>query len=321
MKYVFRTIVLLVFCALVVWVIVSRPSLPIESASNSRYPVATEALKAHVHFLSVECIPRDHEHTENLNKAANCIKSAFTKSTDRVEFQSYVANGKEYKNVIGIYGPDSDEILIVGAHYDAFSNLPGADDNASGVAGLIELGNLLSSVALQSRILLVAYTLEEPPYFRTTQMGSAIHAQSLVASNTKVKLMISLEMIGYYSDAQNSQDYPNALLRFLYPKQGNYISIIDQLKENNAYAIKQTINSYTEIPAHSINAPAFIPGIDFSDHMNYWKYDYPAVMITDTAFYRNRNYHTAKDSYEKLDYDKMAQVIYGVFKYIETNNT
>lgn len=321
MKFVFRGIVFLAFCVLLVWVAVARPTLPTESSYNPKYPVSEDALNTHVQFLSIDCLPRDHENTHNLNKAASYIENAFAMSADEVELQSYTTDGEEYKNVIGIYGPESDEVFVVGAHYDAFVDFPGADDNASGVAGLIELGNLLSQVSLQSRIILVAYTLEEPPYFRTEKMGSAIHAQSLTASNAKVKLMISLEMIGYFSDAEGSQDYPNPLLRLFYPKQGNYISIIDQMPANNARAIKQAINAYTDIPAYSINAPAFIPGIDFSDHMNYWNNNYPAVMITDTAFYRNVNYHTPYDTYDKLDYEKMAQVIYGVFRYLIANNT
>ena len=167
----------------------------------------------------------------------------------------------------------------------------------------------------------MAYTLEEPPYFRTEKMGSAVHAQSLITSNINVKLMISLEMIGYYSNAEGSQEFPNPIMRLLYPNKGNYIAIIDQMFANNAGAIKKAINNHSNVRAYSINAPKSIPGIDFSDHMNYWNRNYPAVMVTDTAFYRNKNYHTPEDTFKKLNYEKMAQVVYGVFKFLEVNNT
>lgn len=321
MKIIIRILIFLVICILLGCVAITRPNLPTNSINHSEHLISPAALSAHVQFLSETCLPRDHKNTQNLDKAASYIETAFTSSAEQVELQTYTANGENYKNIIAIYGPESDEVYVVGAHYDAFVGFPGADDNASGVAGLIELGTLLSKVSLQSRIILVAYTLEEPPYFRTEKMGSAVHANSLVANNENVKLMISLEMIGYFSDVEGSQEFPNPIMRFLYPNKGNYIAIIDQMFANNARAIKKAINTYSSVPAYSINAPKSIPGIDFSDHLNYWNNSYPAVMITDTAFYRNKNYHTAEDTFEKLDYEKMAQVVYGVFKFLEANNT
>jgi len=321
MKIIFKIIVFLIICILLGCVAITRPNLPTNSLSTLNNSVSPEALRTHVQYLSESCLPRDHENINNLNKAASYIENEFITSAEHVELQPFTANGETYKNVIGIYGPESEEVYIIGAHYDAFVAFPGADDNASGVAGLIELGNLLGKTPLKSRIILVAYTLEEPPYFRTDKMGSAVHAQSLVANNTNVKLMISLEMIGYFSDAEGSQEYPHPIMRWLYPNKGNYIAIIDKMFANNARAIKKAINTYSSVPAYSINAPKSIPGIDFSDHMNYWNSNYPAVMVTDTAFYRNKNYHTPEDTFEKLDYKKMAQVVFGVFKYLESNNT
>lgn len=319
MKIIIHILVFLALCILLGCVAITRPSLTTYSSYNPEHTVSPEALSAHVQFLSETCLPRDHENTLNLNKAANYIENAFSQSADQVELQTYVANNYEYKNVIGFYGPESDEVFIVGAHYDAFMDFPGADDNASGVAGLIELGKLLSKASLESQIILVAYTLEEPPYFRTENMGSAVHAQSLISNKVKVKLMISLEMIGYFSEVEGSQEFPNPIMRLLYPDRGNYIAVVDQMFTNNAHSIKQAINTYTDLPAYSINAPKSIPGVDFSDHMSYWSNSYPAVMITDTAFYRNKNYHTPEDTYDKLNYEKMSQVVYGVFKYLQDN--
>lgn len=321
MKIIVRLIVFIVVCILLGFVAITWPNFPISNSPTPSDSVSAEALSAHVRYLSETCLPRDHENTQNLDKAAHYIQDSLNKSTEHVALQTFTAKGKNYNNVVAIYGPESEEIYVVGAHYDAYAELPGADDNASGVAGLIELGNLLGKTALKSRIILVAYTLEEPPYFRTEQMGSAVHAQSLAVNKTNVKLMISLEMIGYFTDEKNSQEFPIPIMRWLYPSEGNYIAVIDQLFANDASAIKKAINTHTNVPAYSINAPRSIPGVDFSDHMNYWNRDFPAVMVTDTAFYRNKNYHTPEDTFEKLDYEKMAQVVYGVFKYLEANNT
>jgi hypothetical protein len=158
--------------------------------------------------------------------------------------------------------------------------------------------------------------LEEPPFFRSNNMGSAVYAKSLSESGAEVKLMIALEMIGYFSDEQGSQDYPSPLLGLYYPSAGNFIAIVDQMWSVQAQRMKKSMARATELPVCSINAPGFIPGIDFSDHINFWHNGYPAVMVTDTAFYRNHAYHTNDDRAERLNYKKMAQVAYGVFDYV-----
>lgn len=183
------------------------------------------------------------------------------------------------------------------------------------MAGLIELGRLLSSVALERQVLLVAYTLEEPPFFASETMGSYVHASSLTSK--KVKIMISLEMIGYFSDDPNSQNFPISLMSLIYPSQGNYIAIVDRLTANDAVRLKSAINKYTDLPAYSINAPASIVGVDFSDHRSYWHFGFPAIMVTDTSFYRNTAYHTKHDTHDRLNYVLMAKVVYGVFKYVQ----
>ena len=237
-----------------------------------------------------------------------------------MSIQPYQVNGQTFQNVISTYGPDGAPILVVGAHYDTYGNLPGADDNASGVAGLLELNRLLASFVernvLNKQIILVAYTLEEPPIYATNKMGSVIHAESLKGKD--VALMISLEMIGYFDDQVNSQDYPIGALGLLYPDEGNFVAVADQMFSSSGVALKKTINQQGLISAYSINAPAAIPGIDFSDHRSYWAVNIPAVMITDTSFYRNPNYHTANDTFETLDYLKMSYVVNGVLAHIKS---
>jgi Zn-dependent M28 family amino/carboxypeptidase len=161
---------------------------------------------------------------------------------------------------------------------------------------------------------LVAFSLEEPPYFRTTGMGSSVHAVSLSKQNVRVRAMFSLEMLGCFSDAPNSQHFPIGVLSAFYPSTGNYIAVVGRLSDGLLVRrTKAAMRNAAPLPVYSINAPQFIPGIDFSDQLNYWHAGYGAVVITDTAFYRNRNYHTAQDTAEKLDYKRMAMVVEGVY--------
>lgn len=312
-RIIVRTLTLTCITFLFIFLLVARPLYVFQENDVTDDFVSAEKLKDHVIFLSETISPRDSEHPENLDKAADYIQEQLMLSSADVTFQNYSVDGQNYKNVIAQYGPANNESIIIGAHYDVFSTLPGADDNASGIAGLIELGALLQSQSLNHRVILIAYSLEEPPHFATKSMGSYVHAESV--KNQNVKLMISLEMIGYFSE-QSPQNYPVSLMSFYYPNKGNFIAIVDKLSTNNAIGLKSTINQYTNLPAYSINAPQSIPGIDYSDHRNYWAFDIPAVMVTDTSFYRNTAYHTPEDTYDRLNYDAMAQVVFGVFKYI-----
>jgi Zn-dependent M28 family amino/carboxypeptidase len=227
--------------------------------------------------------------------------------------QAFRANGGTFRNVLAAFGPDTRERIVVGAHYDAAGPYPGADDNASGVAGLIELAHLLGKSPLPLRIELAAFPLEEPPYFATHQMGSAVHAASLKEQGVPVRAMFCLEMIGYFTDEPGSQRFPTPALKPFYPSAGNFIVIAARPEEGAlTRRVKRAMRAAGPLPVYSINAPAAVPGIDFSDHRNYWRAGYPAVMITDTAFYRNPNYHTPRDLPETLDYGRMAGVVRGV---------
>jgi Zn-dependent M28 family amino/carboxypeptidase len=299
------------------WLILARPNFHLKDDSKiSKNPIDTAALRKHTSVLSKDLVPRNYPNIENLNKVAKYISESLTSSGGHVTEQQFEVDGAEYKNIIAEFGPQGKEIIVVGAHYDAKGEHPGADDNASGVAGLLEIGRLLGEVQLKTRVALVAFTLEEPPFFRSDEMGSAVYAKSLAESGTAVKLMIALEMIGYFSEEKESQDYPMPLLRLYYPSTGNFIAVVDQLVSRQAQRMKASMAQTIDLPVYSINAPSFIPGVDFSDHVNFWRNGYPAVMITDTAFYRNHAYHTNEDRAERLNYEKMAQVVYGVFNYV-----
>lgn len=270
-----------------------------------------------VNVLSNIVPPRNYLNLESLNKASGYIVSELKKTRCELKIQKFIVNGKEYKNIIGSFGlENSKERLIIGAHYDVYSKTPGADDNASGIAGLLELVRMIDreKPLLKYRVDLVAYTLEEQPFFRTDSMGSARHAKYLKKNNINCIGMINLEMIGYFSGKKESQKYPLSLLKIFYPNKGDFIAVVGKFGQQNIVRkIKRNIAENSNISVWSMNAPAIIPGIDFSDHMNYWRQGYNAVMISDTSFYRNPNYHLKSDTIEKLDFDKMAEAIRGVY--------
>ena len=289
---------------------------PLIRTANITSPVSVDParLESHVRALSESFVPRDESHPENLDRCAAYIRREFESAHARVSEQPFTVAGKTYRNVIAQFGPETKEVVVVGAHYDAAGPLPGADDNASGVAGLLELARLLGNAQLSIRVELVAYTLEELPFFRSEQMGSAVHAKALKREGAVVRVMFSLEMIGYFSDARDSQHFPSSVLSLFYPTEGNFISVVGKMGAGMLVRkIKKAMAEATSLPVYSINAPRLIPGVDFSDHLSYWREGYPAVMITDTAFYRNVNYHTMWDTAEKLDYQRMSQAVEAVY--------
>lgn len=283
--------------------------------------IDTSLLRIHVNALASLSPPRNAFNTASLNLAAAYIESTvvFTGCTFRE--QKYLVKNNEYKNIIVTLGRGANKTVVIGAHYDVADGQPGADDNASGVAGLLEIVRTLKKyeARLIRQFEIVFYTLEEPPYFNTNHMGSYIHATSLADSGRKIELMVCLEMIGYYSNEKKSQTYPLGILNLFYPTIGNFISAIGNY--NSAHYTNQickTINRYTRVPCRSLVAPGFIFGISLSDHRNYWKYNMKALIITDTALFRNHNYHSPDDKPETLDYFKMAEVAKGVSLFLLT---
>lgn len=275
--------------------------------------VSADRLEAYVRALSERFVPRDYLHPENLDRAAAYIGTELEAAGGTVAEQPFEVRGTTYRNVVASFGPNGTDRIVVGAHYDAAGELPAADDNASGVAGLIELARLLAAAPPAAGVDLVAYSLEEPPYFRSPHMGSAVHARSLREQGVRVRAMISLEMIGYFVDTPGSQGFPIGVLRWFYPSEGSFIAVVGRLGDRALVRrIRGAMRRASPLPVHSINAPRWVPGVDFSDHASYWDAGYPAVMITDTAFYRNPFYHTARDTAGTLDYGRMAMVVRGV---------
>jgi Zn-dependent M28 family amino/carboxypeptidase len=286
----------------------------IRAAARPAAAVDPARLEAHVRALA-GFAPRDEGHPENLDRAAAYVRQELQRAGGRVEDQTFEVSGETYRNVIARFGPESRERIVVGAHYDAAGPYPGADDNASGVAGLIELAHLLGKDPPPLRVELVAYTLEEPPHFAGLTMGSAIHAASLKKQGVRLRAMIGLEMIGYFTDEPGSQQFPAPGLSLLYPSRGNFITVVGKLGQGPLVRrIKKTMaRGAAPLPVESITAPTSLPGVDLSDHRNYWAAGYQAVMITDTAFLRNPHYHRDSDRPETLDYRRMARVVAGVY--------
>ncbi len=312
-------VILLAMIVVALWALFTQPIQEMESQPEIVL-VDDVRLKNHVVKLSTIFPPRSDD-VDNLDITASYIYKEFSKSNKDTEYQKYDVWGVEYKNVVSRFGPKTDEIIVIGAHYDSAGGLPGADDNASGVAGLLELSRLLKGVQLEVEVQLVAFSLEEPPYFRSKDMGSFQYAQSLNESNANVVLMINFEMIGYFTDAENSQEYPMPWLSGVYPEVGNFIALVGAYSEiPELRMLKRSMSRFPGLPVVSINAPPFFPGMTLSDHLNFWWFGYPALMITDTAFYRNKAYHTSADLPETLNFRKMAFVVQGVYDYLNMYN-
>ena len=277
-------------------------------------PVDVARLEAHVKRLSVDFHPRRYDRLDNIERTVQYIADELRTTGAAVSTQDIEVGGRTYKNVIARFGPATGPLLVIGAHYDSFGITPGADDNASAVAGLLELARLLGQAPATRSIELVAYAFEEQPRSSNADMGSAWHARALRTANREVSLMLSLEMIGYFVDAPGSQRFPAPGLSLLYPNRGDFIALVGRLSDYGVMRrVKSAMSGATRLPVHSINSPRRVPGIENSDHVNFWDADYPALMVTDTAYLRNPNYHGPGDTWQTLDYRRMAQVVQAVY--------
>lgn len=284
---------------------------------NDRNQELIKNLERHVKALSNDIGERNFIQYRNLERAADYIKKEFEKYGYSPEEQIYHFEGSPFKNLIAtkkgrLY---SDKIIIVCAHYDSVAGSPGADDNASGVAGILELSRLLSKEDINKTVRFVATVNEEPPFFTTQDMGSLVYAREAKKRGDSILGVLCLESIGYYSDKRKSQSYPFGLSLF-YPDKGNFIGIVSNLSSRRL--LKKVVKEFRRqsgFPVEYLVGFSFLaPAISFSDHWSFWEFGYKAVMITDTAFYRNPYYHTAFDTSEKLDYQSMSLVVRGLYR-------
>jgi Zn-dependent M28 family amino/carboxypeptidase len=266
-----------------------------------------------VEFLANEIGVRSWNERKALALSADYIERAFRDAGLMPSLQEFPYDGHTYRNVVAEVKGTSPEVLVVGAHYDTVEGSPGADDNASGVAGLLELARLAAKEPPELTVRFAAFCLEEPPVFRSSRMGSAVCAKALREEGVPVRGMIALEMIGYYCDQRGCQYYPLPVFRLRYPAEGNFIAFVGNRGSRAlTHEMRDGFRESTTLPVASLNTVRIVPGVDFSDHSSFWKQDFDAFMVTDTAFYRNPHYHGHTDLPETLDYDRMARVVQGL---------
>lgn len=271
-------------------------------------------LRQHVEQLAGVIGERNIFRPHALAAAAEYIRREWRQQGHSVSAQGYAVGDLWCENLaIEIEGQASGkEIILVGAHYDSIRHSPGADDNASGIATLLELGRSFSLLEPERTLRLVAFVNEEPPFFYWGRMGSGEYARAARARGENIRLMLSLEMLGYFDDAPGSQGYP-PLLRYFYPERGNFIAFVANLASR--HALQEVVSAFrtrSDFPCEHLATFVWVPGVAWSDQLSFWRVGYPAVMVTDTAFYRNPHYHSTSDTPEKLDYGKMAQVVNGL---------
>ncbi len=285
---------------------------------------STERLRADVEQLARELVPRDASSPANLDRAAEWIATAMRGAGLEVELQSYDVRGTTYRNVIGFRAglEPAAPVRVLGAHYDAYGPHPGADDNASGVAVLLEVVRTLQPEAPRRGQYFVAFSTAEPPFFGTRDMGSRRFAERLVERGVGVDLMVALDGVGYFDETPGSQRFPAPGLGLLYPSRGNYIEVVGdaqagpwirQLKLHLLSACDPgEPKSRPCLPILSLRAPAFVAGVAASDHRSFRDLGLPGVLVTDTGALRNRRYHTPEDTPETLDYERMADLVRGL---------
>ena len=252
--------------------------------------------------------------TENTMRAAMHIERSLRMSGYSVRRQTYDAEGLASANLeVEIRGSKRpDEIVIVGAHYDSVEESPGADDNASGVAAMLAIARAFAAERPDRTVRFVAFANEEPPNFKTARMGSLVYAKECYERREDIVAMLSLETIGYYDATPGSQNYPG-VLSALYPSTGDFIAFAGNIGSRDL--INRCIRSFrksVEFPSESAALPGFIEEAGWSDQWSFWQFGWPAVMVTDTALFRNPNYHRPTDLPDTLDYDRMSRVVDGL---------
>ena len=275
-------------------------------------------LRVNVNRLVQFYKPRNSQHPEVLDQAADYLASELEASGATVTRHRFSLAGEkaQFQNVVARFGPQNGApLILLGAHYDAHGDFPGADDNASGVAVMLAVGRMLKEErALKGPVELVAFTLEERTHMGAGLQGSTVYAWTLRQEQVPVKAMLSLEMLGTFNDAPGSQRYPFPGLGLLYPDVGNFVAVVAPFWDTGlARTVKGAMLGAASVPVESINAPGFIRGVHDSDHYPFIRQGFPAAMLTDTAWNRNPRYHTAQDTLDTLDYDRMAEVSRGVY--------
>jgi hypothetical protein len=277
-----------------------------------------EELHADVQKLAGEIGERNMWHYPQLNAAADFIENSFSRAGLHPRRDSYELRGQACHNIEAEISGTRREIVLIGAHYDSVFSSPGANDNGSGVAAMLALARRFAGRKTERTLRFVAFVNEEPPYFLSGEMGSLVYARRCKERGDKISAMISLETIGYFSDAPNSQVYPSRALGAFYPKVGNFIGFVSNVHSRTLLRrVIALFREHAKIPSEGAALPWFIPGVSWSDQWSFWRNGYLGIMVTDTAPFRYPYYHSANDTPDKLDYDRFTLVVSGMQKVIE----
>lgn len=271
-------------------------------------------LEKHVRYLAEEIGDRNVVSFEALEASFQYISAVLGEAGYQVSTQEFEAMRATVKNIeVEIKGATlPDEIVVVGAHYDSALGCPAANDNATGVAAVLEIARSFANKTPDRTVRFVAFVNEEPPFFQTEGMGSWVYARRCRQRNENIVAMITPETIGYYTDEPDSQHYPPPF-SLLYPSTGNFVAFVGNYASRDL--IHQSISSFRKnasFPSEGIAAPGFITGIGWSDHWGFWQEGYPGLMVTDTAPFRYKHYHKTTDTPDKIDFDRMSRVVEGL---------
>jgi len=301
-----------------IWFMIAMPGEhhrgPLQPLGSGDQPLLTD-LRAHV--VAVASEEHNVEHPQALERSARYIETALAGFGYVVTRQEFDTEGVRVRNLevaVAARAPDARRLVVIGAHYDSAQGAVGADDNGSGVAALLELARALKARPPVDgiEIRLVFYVNEELPWFGTEEMGSYVHASNLKREGREVVAMLSLETIGWYSDAPGTQRYPFPFDLF-YPSTGDFIGFVANPRSRGL--VRRVVGSfrrYADLPSEGGVGLESIDGVTWSDQWAYWELGWPAVMVTDTAPFRYPYYHTPQDTPDKLDYDRLARVVKGL---------
>lgn len=276
--------------------------------------IRSEELQRYVYTLAGEIGERNVYRPRALQAAGDYIEAEWRAQGYTVERQVYQVRNVSCANLeITIPGRSHPtDVILLGAHYDSVRGGPGANDNGSGVAALLAISRCCRALQPGRTLRFVAFVNEEPPFFSWNQMGSTVYAKAARARADRIRLMMSLETIGYYSDEPGSQQYP-PLFRYFYPDRANFIAFVANLRSRQVLRNSVTaFRAHSDFPVEHVATFGFVPGVSWSDHLSFWRQGYPALMVTDTAFYRYPYYHMATDTPERLNYPAMAEVTRGL---------
>jgi len=303
--------------ACLLWYMVTAPG---KSYSGELKPLTAEdtRLRGNLRDHVVAVASKEHNvfHFAELEAAAQYIELTLSRFGYRVDTQRFKAAQGEVRNIeVEVKGAArAQEIIVVGAHYDSVMGAPGANDNGSGVAAVLELARLWRSAQPARTLRFVLFVNEEPPFFKSDEMGSRHYARRAKVRGENIVAMFSLETIGHYSDESGSQRYPFPL-GFFYPSTANFIAFVSNFASRPLlHEAIASFRRHAEFPSEGVAAPALIPGVDWSDHWSFWREGYPALMVTDTAPYRYPHYHAETDTPDKVDYERLARVVAGLHR-------